>query len=142
MNEKEFKAVKELYNLAREEERIKITKYLDANGYKTSLSTKAGKGKEKYTSGGKIEPPYNLLNWKYVEAEKNGINYFISLQAFDVDPNSNNHHVLFDRIGVYKYKGKYNASDAFNCMKITSIELPLSDIDLQKLQDILEKQKI
>jgi len=54
-------------------------------------------------------------------------NVVISLQVFDIDPNSLNVHVLFDRIGIFAYVGKYSGSRAFNEMIITDIELPLDE---------------
>lgn len=107
-----------------------------------------GKGSSTYgkrRSYKQLNPPYDLTNWKYVEVNKMyqidndeiEVHYFISLQTFDRDPNSNNIHVLMDRIGIYAYVGKYRAEEAINNMKITDITLPLDNDKLEKLCEIL-----
>lgn len=63
--------------------------------------------------------------------------YFISLQTFDRDKNSQNYHVLMDRIGICKYNKFINKPDYFNLMKLTSLELPLNDRDLEDLYELL-----
>lgn len=146
-----FLETKLQYNTLREEEKNRIIDSLNQNGYQNKnggpISHNSGKGIAEYTSGGKFnDKPYNLSNWKYVEAQKeilvldeNGrqnslsVNYFISLQAFDIDPSSYNVHVLFDRIGIYVYTGKYIAKQAFFNMKTTKFELPLDEVDLEEL---------
>ncbi len=130
-----FEDIKNSYVHAREDERKKIVKYLEGNGYTIVKGSRAGKGDSHYTSGNKIAP-YDLSNWKYIEAEKFEKQFFISLQAFERDPNTNNIHVLMDRLGIYTYTGtrkNYNSYDAFTKMIITDIDLPLSDEKLNHL---------
>jgi len=141
MSEKRaFDEIKNEYVAAREQERLKIVEFCKKNGYDTEKSSSAGKGKNNYTSGGKIAE-YDLRNWKYAEVSKDSYNYFISLQAFDNDPNSHNHHVLMDRIGICAYSGDYDAEYVFNNMTVTDIDLPLTEEKLTKLEQYLKDAK-
>lgn len=140
-----FQSAKDIYTHLREDERIKIVNYLISNGYDVVSGSKAGKGIKNYTSGKRMHPPYDLSNWKYIEAYKDNFLFFISLQAFDVDPISNNHHILMDRLGIYKYPGcdledrkkNYFAYDALTKMTVTDIELPMNDYKLKRLLECL-----
>lgn len=164
INPEEFKSIKDKYNTYREKERILIGVYLGnkecdyygltREGKKCELTenimkrNSLGKGISTYgkkRSDKQLNPPYDLTNWKYVEVNKKykidndeiEVHYFISLQTFERDPNSNNVHVLMDRIGIYAYVGKYHAEEAINNMKITDIALPLDNDKLEKLCEIL-----
>lgn len=141
----EFIEIKQAYVNERQKQRKLIVKHLQKNGYSVVEGGSAGKGRKDYTSGGNLKIPYDLSNWKYIEAEKNGNQFFVSLQSFDHDPNSGNQHVLMDRIGIYHYLGHrkkdYDAFDAFSKMQTTEIELPLSDEDLNNLLDLLEQME-
>ncbi len=135
----EFLEIKDIYNKRREEERIKLRDYLIQEGFSgISERGNAGKGIGKYTSGKRLELPYDLSNWKYVEASSGNVQYLISLQTFDIDPRSHNVHSLIDRIGIYSYVGRYDAEKAMANMKITDIELPLSNEKLERLCQILK----
>lgn len=63
----------------------------------------------------------------------------VSLQPFDRDAKTGNHHVLFDQIGIYAYTGDYSAEDAFSKMLLTDISLPLDKDKMKELETILEK---
>lgn len=142
-----FQDAKDAYTKLREKERIRIVKHLKINGYDVVSGSRAGKGIAKYTSGKRMNPSFDLSNWKYIEAYKDNNLFFISLQAFDVDPVSNNYHILMDRLGIYKYAGhelkdikkNYIAYDALTKMTVTDIELPMDD---NKLKQLLEYMKI
>lgn len=145
-NEMTFEDIKKAYERKRDEERVNICNYLKENGFDVVTRGNAGKGRTDYSARGKLNKPYDLSNWKYVEAYKENVLYFISLQAFDYDPASQNKHVLMDRIGLYKYSGTglkerykfYDAFDAFSKMVITDLELPLSEVDLSNLLQVME----
>lgn len=133
-----FKEISTKYEKLREEQRLSIVKHLDSIGFKVSKHPSSGKGRSDYSSGGMIAK-YDLRNWKYIMATKNGRNVLISLQAFDQDPRSKNHHVLQDRIGIYTYD-KYNPEEAFTDMVITDVDLPMNEEKFMKLDMALEAQ--
>ncbi len=133
-----FTEIATKYEELRENQRMEIVNHLASKGFKVSKDPRAGKGKENYTSGGTIDE-YNLKNWKYVDAAINGHKVFISLQAFDKDPNSGNHHVLENRLGIYVYD-KYNAEKAFNEMVTTNIDLPMNYEKFQMLDMAIDTQ--
>ncbi len=156
MCEKDFFRVKNEYTCLREKERRKIIECLvskkDRNGkslffkkkgieYCNSNKYRGGSGESNYTSGGTLEGKYDLSNFKYIETRYKDCNILISLQSFDIDPNSGNIHLLFDRIGIIydydsnsKVKIEYDfaglatpkISDALIKMKTTKWELPLT----------------
>ncbi len=133
-----FEDIKKEYNSIREDERKKLRDYLFSKDLENiSKGGNAGKGKKKYTSGKRLTVPYDLSNWKFIEASKDGVNFFISLQAPDVDPNSNNKHTLTDRIGVSYYIGKYNTHIVCSNMKITDIELPLDNEKMERVYQMI-----
>ncbi|MFE6078266.1 hypothetical protein ACFVQB_27805 [Paenibacillus sp. NPDC057886] len=140
----DFLEAKKEYVSFREKERKRIKFYLDQNGYIVEKGSKEGKGISNYTNGGKLDKEFDLTNWKWVEATKGNISYFISLQAFDRDAKHNNYHVLFDRIGIcaFPLHTKEIERDYFECMDDTSLDLPLSENDLKELLRLLEKLKI
>lgn len=129
-----FQEIKTLYTKAREAERLGIVNRLIRAGFKAA--TRGGAGRPDYTSAGRIDA-YDLRNWKYIEAEKNGVKHLISLQSFDQDPRSKNLHVLYDRVGIYSYT-KYDPHAALSKMRTTSIELPM---DEEKFQMLLAELK-
>ena len=98
---KVFRDVKKAYTDCREAERVKIKKHLKGKGFTVWSGDKEGKGIPRYTSGGRLAPAFYLSNWKWLEALDEERYYFISLQAFDRDPNSQNYHVLMDRLGLF-----------------------------------------
>ena len=77
--------------------------------------------------------------WIDLSYKRNDI--LISLQSFDIDPNSNNLHVLYDRVGILFEKGskillpdnELKVSDAFLKMETTNWELPLPEADMEEM---------
>lgn len=88
--------------------------------------------------------------------------FFISLQSFDLDSRTNNYHVIMDRLGVYKFHDcclcKYNKEqenqtndsngkdkgtgelktvNAINEMKITDIDLPMTEEKFNALKKFI-----
>ncbi len=133
-----FTEIKNEYENCREAERKAIRDHLVTAGFDVSMSHQAGKGRINYSSSGRIKP-YDLRNWKFITASKDGKSVFISLQAFDQDGNSHNHHVLYDRIGIYTYT-MYNAESAFAEMVTTDIDLPMNDDKFKRLDVFINEQ--
>lgn len=77
----------------------------------------------------------------WIDLSYKGNDILISLQSFDIDPNSKELHVLYDRIGIMFEKdgkillpdNKSEVSDAFLKMEITNWELPLSEADMEEM---------
>lgn len=132
-----FNEIKTEYENCREKERQAIRDHLAIRGYSVSKSARSGKGLINYTSSGRIKP-FDLRNWKFITAAKDGKEIFISLQAFDQDKHSHNHHVLYDRIGIYAYE-TYSAEDAYNNMLITDIDLPMDEAKFAELDALIDK---
>jgi hypothetical protein len=80
-----------------------------------------------------------LSNWKWIEAIKGENKFFVSLQAFDKDSNSQNYHVLMDRIGIFIFPKNCKKPDYLNLMQTTSLDLPLDEKDLEALIDFMDK---
>lgn len=131
MSEKLFELIKQAYTECREAERLKIVNYLKKHGFKVVDGSGAGKGKNKYISGGQLNKPFDLSNWKWIEIAKDGREFLVSFQPPDKDPSSKNHHVLMDRIGV--------CSD--DQWIITDIDLPMDEKSLGALVDIINGLK-
>ncbi|MCP1135304.1 hypothetical protein NKT34_18550 [Paenibacillus polysaccharolyticus] len=140
----DFLEAKKEYVSFREKERKRIQFHLAQNGYTVEKGSREGKGVSNYTNGGRLDKKFDLTNWKWVEATKGNISYFISLQAFDRDAIHNNYHVLLDRIGIcaFHLDTKEIERDYFKCMDDTSLDLPLSENDLKELLRLLEQLKI
>ena len=165
MNSKEeFLKVKEAYKSARTEERKSIigfiTKKKDKEGnslftkskdkpYTTRNQYSGGRGNNKYTSGSRLSRPYDLSNHMWIDLSYKGNDILISLQSFDIDPNSHNLHVLYDRIGIIfgkddesdnkdgKPDNELKVSDDFLKMETTNWELPLSEAEMEEMLDYI-----
>lgn len=142
----EFVQAKEKYAACRKVQLKLIIDYLASIGF-TVRPQKGGCGRKNYGAQGKqprFSIAYDLSNWMYIDVEKSGKSFMISLQPFDLDPNSHskNYHVLMDRIGIYIYapdnKGKRTA-DAIVRMLSTDIDLPMDEAKLEKLGCLLDK---
>ena len=160
MNKEEFLKIKEAYKSARTEERKSIidfiTKKKDEKGnylftkskdkpYNTRNQYSGGGGNKKYTSGSRLSRPYDLSNHMWIDLNYKGNDILISLQSFDIDPNSHNLHVLYDRIGIIfekdeesddkdgKPDNELKVSDDFLKMETTNWELPLSEADMEEM---------
>ena len=92
----------------------------------------------------------------YIDLSYKGNDILISLQSFDIDPNSHNIHVLYDRIGIIfgkdeesddkdgkpddkdgKPDNELEVSDDFLKMETTNWELPLSEADMEEMVDYI-----
>ena len=133
-----FKEIRNLYTQAREEERRTLIEHLINHGYKTS--TRGGSGIRNYTSGGRIKP-YDLQNYKWVEAERNGVTHFISFNPPEQDPHSLNRHFLPDRIGIVSYIGAYSP-EYYDKIRVLDIDLPLDANDMAKILKELEYEEL
>lgn len=133
--------------MAREYEWKKLRKYLSDNNI-TIVNGRSGCGSQTYSSNRRLNPPYDLSNWRWIDITlKNGGMAFISFQPFDKDNNTNNSHVLFDRIGISWYEKRKDNSNLekqketamiINNMFITDIELPLDENKMNKICDIIK----
>lgn len=170
-NKEEFLKIKEAYKNSRTEERKSIidfiTKKKDKEGnylftkskdkpYTTRNQYKGGRGDKKYTSGSRLSRPYDLSNHMWIDLSYKGNDVLISLQSFDIDPNSHNLHVLYDRIGIKfgkdeetdnkneesddkdgKPDNELKVSDDIFKMETTNWELPLSEADMEEMVDYI-----
>lgn len=130
-----FKNVKETYRLLRMEERIKIMDYLENRGL--TIVRKRGNGGENYTNNGTLPKEYDLRNWIWVTGKYKDKGFLISLQAFDRDKDSQNYHVLMDRIGICVYDKEQNKPNYFDIMEVTNLDLPLGKRDLNMLYNLI-----
>ena len=151
MKNKDFQTIKNEYTKAREKEKRKIIDALKENkklafltveNKVTNYPYKTGSGDINYTNRSTIKP-YDLSNWKWisVRAEELGVDFLVSLQAFDVDEDSKNTHVLMDRIGLYIHKkDRYNPKECFKNMINTGIDLPMNEEKLEKLKELIDTE--
>ena len=130
-----FKNVKETYRLLRMEERIKIMDYLENRGL--TIVRKSGNGGENYTNNGTLPKEYDLRNWIWVTGKYKDKGFLISFQAFDRDKDSQNYHVLMDRIGICVYDKEQNKPNYFDIMEVTNLDLPLGKRDLNLLYNLI-----
>ena len=164
MNKEEFLKIKEAYTSARTEDSKSIidfiTKKKDEKGnylftkskdkpYNTRNQYSGGGGNKKYTSGSRLSRPYDLSNHMWIDLSYKGNDILISLQSFDIDPNSHNLHVLYDRIGIIfekdeesddkdgKPDNELKVSDDFLKMETTNWELPLSEAEMEEMLDYI-----
>ena len=159
MNKEEFLKIKEAYKSARLEEKTRIIEFLlnkkdndgnlvflkEKDGTDTFVGRSIGHGKPNYSSGRTLSRPYDLSNHMWIDLSYKGNDILISLQSFDIDPNSHNIHVLYDRIGIIFGKdgkillpdNKSEVSDAFLKMETTNWELPLSEAEMEEMVDYI-----
>lgn len=134
-----FEEVKKEYEMQRENERKALSTYLlahkglSAAGLCIVTGNGAGKGVEKYTSGGEI-PTFDLRNWKWVEVkDENGLDCVISLNMPHVDNGTKYILSLYDRIGLLFSPNP----DDWIC---TDIDLPLDEKKKEKIAQLVLKQ--
>ncbi|WP_216728274.1 hypothetical protein NYE79_03795 [Streptococcus sp. FSL W8-0197] len=159
MNKEDFLKIKDAYKSARLEEKNRIKDFLlskrdsdgnliflkEKDGTNTFVRAGRGYGKKDYSSGRTLSRPYDLSNHMYIDLSYKGNIILISLQSFDIDPNSHNIHVLYDRIGIMFEKdgiillpdNKSKVSDAFLKMETTNWELPLSEAEMEEMVDYI-----
>jgi len=170
MNKEEFLKIKEAYKSARTEEKKRIKAFLlskrdsdgnliflkEKDGTDTFVKTSRGSGRSNYSSGGTLSRPYDLSNHMWIDLSYKGNDILISLQSFDIDPNSHNLHVLYDRIGIKfgkdeetdnkneesddkdgKPDNELKVSDDIFKMETTNWELPLSEAEMEEMVDYI-----
>jgi len=133
----EFKETKKRYTELRAQEKNKIIAALLEYGYpvmnmmftkelEDPFNKRAGRGLTNYTSNGRIAE-YDLSNWMWVNTRKEDLFLSISLQADEIDEQTGNGHVLFDRISF-----ECSWEDGYE-YKITDYDLPLNPLALEKM---------
>lgn len=157
-NKEEFLKVKEAYKSTRLEEKNRIKDFLlskrdsdgnliflkEKDGTDTFVGRSRGRGWPNYSSGRTLSRPYDLSNHMWIDLSYKGNDILISLQSFDIDPNSKELHVLYDRIGILFEQSKKipifkdcytitKVRDAFLKMETTNWELPLSEADMEEM---------
>ena len=170
MNKEEFLKIKEAYKSARTEEKKRIKAFLlskrdsdgnliflkEKDGTDTFVKTSRGSGRSNYSSGGTLSRPYDLSNHMWIDLSYKGNDILISLQSFDIDPNSHNLHILYDRIGIKfgkdeetdnkneesddkdgKPDNELKVSDDIFKMETTNWELPLSEAEMEEMVDYI-----
>ena len=170
MNKEDFLKIKEAYKSARLEEKERIIDFLlnkrdndgnlvflkEKDGTDTFVGRSRGCGKTNYSSGGTLSRPYDLSIHMWIDLSYKGNDILISLQSFDIDPNSHNLHVLYDRIGIIFGKdeeldnkdeesgnkdgepdNELKVSDDFLKMETTNWELPLSEAEMGEMVDYI-----
>jgi hypothetical protein len=131
----DFFEVKEAYRKLRVIEKNKIIGRLLDDGWSimnmmmtkelsNPYDPKAGCGLPKYTSDGAIVP-YDLRNWQWINAMKDGVSINVGLQSLDFDEKTGNIHALLDRVSIYNRERDEGI--------ITEYDLPLSNDDLDSL---------
>lgn len=147
-SEAAFLAAKKEYVRLREEERRLLVAEMQKWGLfdKVVTGSRAGHGVSNYGKGRKsgvlARYPYDLSNWKWVEARQGELTILVSFQACDLDPSTGNRHVLFDRIGLYVCSREDEcrmAYEVWDRMLTTDVELPLNDEKLARLKKLVEK---
>lgn len=130
------------YSSARNEQRLLIIDVLKSAGFDVKTRGNAGRGLSKYTSGGRLTPPFDLSGWMWVEGEREGVFVVVSLQVLDQDPNSMNVHALIDRIGVdvFRPDTPVDESDALFERATTGLQLPLDDNGRAALLALIEQK--
>lgn len=139
MNTDNFNSIRDEYINARSKQRNKIVNLLEKNNFTVITRGTAGTGRKNYKGGGKYDPPHDLRHHKWIEANKNGVNFLISLNPYEVDSNSGNPHHLYDRIGVQAYLGNNDETNIRTAMIITKWSLPIDEDNGKELIDFLEK---
>ncbi|WP_124054294.1 hypothetical protein [Arcanobacterium ihumii] len=64
----EFIALRDAYHRARLVQRARIVAALEGVGFVVVNNGRAGRGLRKYTSGRRLDPPFDLTGWQWVEA--------------------------------------------------------------------------
>ncbi|MDO5080120.1 hypothetical protein [Buchananella hordeovulneris] len=139
-NQQEFLAARAAYRQQRWEQRRQLVSALKQAGFKVKTGGGAGRGRKNYTSGGRLNPPFDLSDWLWVQGSREGTEVTVSLQVLDCDPHSGNVHALLDRIGVDVYRDgdPVDPDDPLYEKATTQFELPLSDEDVAALVKLIE----
>lgn len=138
----QFSAARDAYREARNAQRLKIVDALRAVGFEVKTRGNAGRGLKRYTSGSRLNPPFDLSGWMWVEGQRGEIHVSVSLQVLDQDPNSLNVHALMDRVGVavFRANAPIDESDPLLERATTGLQLPLDSRDLVALLALIEER--
>jgi len=135
-----FENAREEYILQRGIQREIIVELLKGEAYSVTDGGTAGSGLKNYRSNiNKLVPPHDLRHHKWIEAEKEGIGFLISLNPMDTDPGSGNIHHLYDRIGVQAYIEENTEKSTRTSMIITPLSLPMDEEKCKKLLKIIDR---
>ncbi|MCQ9384679.1 hypothetical protein NQ038_11505 [Brevibacterium sp. 50QC2O2] len=137
-----FQKARAGYVTARNAQRNLIAGALKAAGFSVKTRGIAGRGLRNYTSGGRLDPPFDLSNWMWVAGQRDDVFVTVSLQTLDRDPNSGNIHALMDRIGidVYRADDPVDAQDPLSEKSTTGLQLPLDHKGLSDLISLVEQR--
>ncbi|GAA2181070.1 hypothetical protein GCM10009785_14470 [Brooklawnia cerclae] len=138
----QFLEARAAYLKSRRDQRGRVVEALRAEGFEVKNRGNAGRGLTSYTSGGRLEPSFDLSGWLWVEARRGDVIVVVSLQTLDQDPKSKNIHVLMDRIGVDVFRDgdPVDPADPLREKTTTRFELPLSSADLAGLVALVKQR--
>lgn len=138
-----FEESRRAYHAARAEQRQLLETYFQKTAdFRVARGTSTGHGRSDYSSGKRLTSLYDLSNWRWLEITHipSQLLIFLSLQPTEIDPNSGNLHVLYDRIGVYLHpSSKKTGAEALQKLLITDIFLPMDAHKLEDLEQIIRK---
>ena len=137
-----FVEARDAYRNARNMQRLLIVEALKSAGFEVKTRGNAGRGLLKYTSGGRLTPPFDLSNWMWVTGERDDVFVMVSLQVLDQDPKSMNVHALMDRVGVEVYRADdpVDENDPLFERATTELQLPLDSDSLATLVSLIEQK--
>lgn len=143
--DEEFSNIRNMYHEKRLQQATLIAEALRKKEYRY---VQCHKGSSEYGSRKRnpINPCYDLSNWIWVKAVKDGVKVLVTLQVLEQDPASKNVHALIDRIGIEAFpKDKKSLTDYVGCdydfepvafkKIITRFQLPLSSDDKSEDQN-------
>ena len=135
-----FHAARDAYKQARLAQRKVIVEALRKAGFEVRNGGNAGRGVKNYTSGGRLNPPFDLSGWMWVAAHRGDVHVLVSLQVLDQDPRSLNIHALMDRVGVEVFRDgdSFDSDDPLFESAITGFELPLTQEEVDSLVSMVE----
>lgn len=137
-----FEVARTAYRDARNAQRLLIVDALKSAGFEVRTRGNAGRGLAKYTSSGRLNPPFDLSNWMWVEGQRDEAFVMVSLQVLDQDPNSLNLHALIDRVGVEVFRANDPIDDADPLFEraTTKFQLPLDSEGISALVALIEEK--
>ena len=135
-----FHAARDAYKQARLAQRKVIVEALRKAGFEVRNGGNAGRGVKNYTSGGRLNPPFDLSGWMWVTAHRGDVHVMVSLQVLDQDPRSLNIHALMDRVGVDVFRDgdSVDSEDPLFESSTTGFELPLTREGIDSLVSVIE----
>ena len=136
----DFDAARDAYRQARNDQRLLIVDALKSAGFTVKTRGNAGRGLTKYSSGGRLAPPFDLSGWMWVAGERAEVFLTVSLQVLDQDPSSLNVHALMDRIVVHVFRAgdEIDNTDPLLERATTDLQLPLNTAEIETLLALIE----